>query len=53
MAGSCEHGNETSNIINCGEFLDQLSDYQFLKGSVPESELVNNTVENYAGIATC
>jgi hypothetical protein len=31
VAGSCEHDNETSGSIKGGEFLDQLSDYQFLK----------------------
>jgi hypothetical protein len=35
--GSCEHGNEPSSSIKGGEFLDQLSDYQLLKGSVPRS----------------
>jgi len=27
VAGSCEHGNEPSGSINCGKFLEQLSDY--------------------------
>jgi hypothetical protein len=31
LAVSCEHGNETSGSIKGGEFLDQLSDYWFLK----------------------
>jgi hypothetical protein len=31
VAGSCEHGNETSGSINGGEFLDQLSNYKLLK----------------------
>jgi hypothetical protein len=30
VAGPCEHGNETSDSINGGEFLAYLSDYQFL-----------------------
>jgi hypothetical protein len=30
-AGCCEHGNEPSGSIKCGEFLDQLSDCQLLK----------------------
>jgi hypothetical protein len=25
VAGSCEHGNEPSGSIKCGEFLDKLS----------------------------
>jgi hypothetical protein len=25
--GSCEHGNETSGSIKCGEFLDEVNDY--------------------------
>jgi hypothetical protein len=25
VAGSCEHGNEPSDSIKCGEFLDELS----------------------------
>jgi hypothetical protein len=25
VAGSCEHGNEPSGFIKCGEFLDLLS----------------------------
>jgi hypothetical protein len=31
VAGCCEHGNEISDSIKGGEFLDQLSDYQLLK----------------------
>jgi hypothetical protein len=27
----CEHGNEPSCVIKGGKFLDQLSDYKFLK----------------------
>jgi hypothetical protein len=29
--GSCEYGNESSGSMKRNEFLDQLSDYQFLK----------------------
>jgi len=29
-AGSCEHGNEPSGSIKGGEFIDQLSECQFL-----------------------
>jgi hypothetical protein len=29
MAGSCEHGNEHTDSIKGGEFLDQLSDFRF------------------------
>jgi hypothetical protein len=41
MANSCEHGNEPSGSIKCGEFLDYLS---VLLGSQEElfsMELVN------------
>ena len=31
MAGFCEHGNETSGPIKCGEFLKKLKNYYFLK----------------------
>jgi hypothetical protein len=31
VAGCCEHGNEPSGSIKSGEFLDQLSDYLFVK----------------------
>jgi hypothetical protein len=31
VAGSCEHGNEPSRSINCGEFVDQLNACQLLK----------------------
>jgi hypothetical protein len=31
VADSCEHDNETSGSIVGGQFLGQLSDYQFLK----------------------
>jgi hypothetical protein len=31
VVGSCEHGNEPSSSIKGGEFLDELSDSQFLK----------------------
>jgi hypothetical protein len=29
--GSCEHGNCSSDCINVGEFIDQLSDHSFPK----------------------
>jgi len=32
VAVSCEHGNEPSGSVNCGEFLDQLSDLVFQEG---------------------
>jgi hypothetical protein len=36
VAGSCEHGNEHSGHIRAVEYLDQSSEYQFLKkDSVP------------------
>jgi hypothetical protein len=31
--GFCEHGNEPSGSIKGGEFLDYLSDYQFLENN--------------------
>jgi hypothetical protein len=31
VAISCERGNETSGSIKGGEFIDYLSNYQFLK----------------------
>jgi hypothetical protein len=38
MVGSCGHGNEPSDSIKGGEFLDQWSDYQMpTNGSVPGS----------------
>jgi hypothetical protein len=29
--GSCEHGNEASDFIEGGEFLNQLRDYQLIR----------------------
>jgi len=34
VAGSCEHGNETSGSIQPGEFLDYLSD-NFSRSTLP------------------
>jgi hypothetical protein len=31
VAGCCEHGNEISLVINCGEFFDWLRNYLLLK----------------------
>jgi hypothetical protein len=31
VAGSCEHGNESSVAIEDGEFIEKLSNYWFLK----------------------
>jgi len=31
VAGTCEHSNETSGYIKCGEFLDWLRTGQILK----------------------
>jgi hypothetical protein len=39
MAGSCEHGNETSSSVKDTKFLCQFKDYQFLKNSTTISEL--------------
>jgi hypothetical protein len=45
VAGSCEHGNEPSGSIKCGDFVYQLSDYQLLKkDSAPCSWLVSWSV---------
>jgi len=33
VVGFCEHGNEPSDSIKGGEFLDYMSDYQLLKDS--------------------
>jgi hypothetical protein len=30
VAGSCGYGNKFSDSIKSGDFIDQLSDYQFL-----------------------
>jgi hypothetical protein len=36
MAGSCEHGNETSGSIKCWEVIESLHNWQLLKkGSAP------------------
>jgi hypothetical protein len=32
VKGSCEHGNEPSDSIEYWEILEQLSDWQLLKG---------------------
>jgi len=31
MTGCCEHGNEPSVSIKCGQFVEQLSNCQLLK----------------------
>jgi hypothetical protein len=31
LTGSCLHGNEHSDVITGGDFLDKLRDYQLLK----------------------
>lgn len=43
MVGSCEHGNETSGFIKGKEFLDWLSDYQFLKKYALSSTLLKKS----------
>jgi hypothetical protein len=40
VAGSCEHGNETSGFIKGGEFLDYLSDYLASQEGLCSMELV-------------
>jgi hypothetical protein len=43
VAGSCEHGNESSGSIKGVEFLDYLSDYQLPnKDSAPWSCMTND-----------
>jgi hypothetical protein len=37
VAGSCEHGNESSGFIKGRKFLDLLSDYLLRKDSSPGS----------------
>jgi hypothetical protein len=34
VESSCEHGNEPSDSIRGGKFLSQLSNYQFLRGTL-------------------
>jgi len=51
VAGSCEHGNEPSDYMKGGEFLDYLSDYQRLKDSAPLRELA--TEQNVRICRTC
>lgn len=46
--GFCEHGNEPSESIKCGEFLDILSDYQL---RMTFGELRNLTFKNSYGNA--
>jgi len=41
MVGHSKHGNEPSDSVIGGEFLDYLSDYQLLKNDV---ELVSQSV---------
>jgi hypothetical protein len=41
VAGSCEHGNETSGSIKCGEFLDYLSILLASEEGLCFMELVN------------
>jgi hypothetical protein len=31
VAGCCEHGNEASFSIKCGEFLDELRNYELVQ----------------------
>jgi len=40
VVGCCQHGNESPGSVKGGEFIDWLSDYQFLKDSAPWSYLV-------------
>ena len=40
MAGSCEHGNEISGSIKCGEFLDRQRNYYIPKDSVPWTSIL-------------
>jgi hypothetical protein len=41
MAGSCEHGNELSGYIKCGEFLDWLSVFLASQEGLCSMELVS------------
>jgi hypothetical protein len=52
MAGSCEHGNERSDFIMVGEFLNKLSDYHLLKkGSAPWTKLACMFIKQGNGTA--
>jgi hypothetical protein len=42
VAGRSGHGNITVGAINCQEFHDQLSDYQFLEVNTYLSTLLNS-----------
>jgi hypothetical protein len=54
MAGSCEHGNESSVSIQGGGHLDKLSDYQILKrDSVPYSYLTSYIITSYCRPTMC
>jgi hypothetical protein len=45
VAGSCRHGNAPSGSIKSGDFLDYLSDCQFLKEDcAPWSQSVSQSV---------
>jgi hypothetical protein len=41
VAGSCEHGNESSGFIKGREFFDQMSGCQLLKDSAPWTYLIS------------
>jgi len=42
VAGSCQHSNESSGYIKCGEFLDQMSEGRLPKKNNAEwSDLIS------------
>jgi hypothetical protein len=46
VTGSCEYGNEISGSIKDGKFIDQVSNYQFLKEKyAPRSYLIYVSAE--------
>jgi hypothetical protein len=54
VAGCCEHGNEPSGFIKCGEFLDQMRDRQLLeKDSVPWYYLACELASESVSVLEC
>jgi hypothetical protein len=47
VAGSCEHGNEPSGSIKCGEFLDYLSVLLASQEGLCSMELVSFILKIY------
>jgi hypothetical protein len=47
VAGSCEHGDEPSGFIKCGEFLDWLSELLASQKGLCSMELVSYSPSYY------